>query len=73
MSEGKENNQMENFQSTVQITKIQNVLNSLNNKILKFDEQKKLVETEVGKQIFESRSSLVTDRTLTEISEMISI
>ena len=55
------------------MNKIENVLNSLNSKILKFDEQKKLVETQAGTTIFESKSSLVTDRELSEISELISI
>jgi len=55
------------------MNKIQNVLNNLNVKILRFNEQKKKVEDEVKRNMGTSRCSLVSEHTLGELSEMISI
>jgi len=54
------------------MNKIQNVLNNLNVKIMRFNEQKKKVEEEAG-QGRHSTSSLISENTFSELSEMVSI
>lgn len=64
---------MENLGSNDQISKIHNVLNNLNVKMLRYDEHKKKVEDEIKRHCGQSRASMVSEHTLGELSEMISI
>ena len=57
----------------VKIDKISLVLNNLNNKVIKFDMEKKQVEEEILKRLCASTNTLNTDRSLTELSEMLTI
>lgn len=57
-----------------QMKNIQTVLNNLNDKMLKFNDQKREIEEEIQKNLITlSTHSLNTDRSLAELSEMLTI
>ena len=49
------------------------MLNNLNTKVQKFNEQKKQVEDEILKNLLLTTNTLNTDRSLAELSEMLTI
>jgi predicted nuclease with TOPRIM domain len=64
------NIQQNSYDQPDKMAKIQNVLNSLNVKVLKFNEQRKKIEDEVTRNV---RYSIASDASLSELSEMLTI